>query len=89
MADTGKLDIIRLGMTHRIQRDQFCDFWQNHSEVISKNMHFSYLLTTRWHSAETLQVVSGHACYNTHQVWSQYAKSLWSYSLTSIFACIS
>ncbi len=57
---------------HNLKRE-FCDFWPNHSEVISKNMHFSYLLTTRWHNAETLQVASGHACYNTHQVWSQYA----------------
>ena len=52
-------------------------------------MHILYLLTTRWRCVETLQVVSGHGCYNTHQVWSQYAKLLWRYSLRSIFACFS
>ncbi len=29
--------------------------------------------------AETVQVASGHGCYNTHQVWSQYTKPLWRY----------
>ena len=87
MADMGKLRIIRFNMMHQIWRDQFCDFWPNHSEVLCKNMHFSYLLTTRGHCTETLQVASGYACYNIHQVWSQYAKPLRRYSLITIFAC--
>ena len=66
-----------------------CDFWPNHSVVISQNMHFSYLLTTRWRCVETQQVVSVHACYNTRQVWSQYDKPLPGYSLTCMFACFS
>ncbi len=55
----------------------------------SKNNTFSYHLTTRWRCSETEQVTSDLMCYNTHQVWSQYAKPLWRYSLTSIFACFS
>ncbi len=44
-----------------------------------------YLLTSRLCCAETTHVPSGHACYNTYQVWSESAKALWRYSLMSIF----
>ncbi len=67
---------------------EFCDFWPNHSQVTSKYMNFSYLLTTRWHNAKTLQVASGHTSYNTNQVWSQNVKQLRRYRYRSIFACI-
>ncbi len=87
MADMGKLGISRHDAPN-LKRPVLW-FWPNHSEDIRKNMHFSYLLTTRRDSAETLQVVSSHACYNTHQIWSQYAKLLRRYSLRSIFACFS
>ena len=86
MAELGKLDIIRLGMIPRIQRDQIYDFWTNPSEVISKNTHFSYLRTSRWRCAETLHGTSGHACDDMYQVWSEYDKALRRYSLTSVFA---
>ncbi len=45
MANMGKLD--SACSTESI-REQFYDFWANHSEVINKNIFFSYLLTTRW-----------------------------------------
>ncbi len=35
--------------------------------------------------AETTHVPSGHAFYNTYQVWSEYAKAVRRYSLMSIF----
>lgn len=86
MADMGKLDIIRLSMMPRIQRDHIYDFWTNPSEVISKNSNFSYLRTSRWRCAETLHVASGHACDDMYQVWSEYDKALRRYSIMSIFA---
>lgn len=66
-----------------------CDFWPNHSENITNNSNFAYLLTTRWRCAKTMQVASGHGCHNTHQDWFEYLKALQRYSVTSTLSCFS
>ncbi len=58
MADMGKLDCWTRHDAPNMKRPFY-----DHSQVISKNMHFSYLLTTIGGTApKTLQVASGHAC---------------------------
>lgn len=47
----------------------------------------TFLLSTSWRCAETLQISSGHGCHNTHQVWSEYVKALRRYSLMSTVTC--
>jgi len=50
-------------------------FWPEQLSL-SKNSHFLYLLTTRWHCAETVQVHIGQGCHNTDQVGSEYGNIL-------------
>ncbi len=52
-------------------------------QTLQVKISCSYLQTTRWRCAEAVQGASGHGYYDTLHVWSEYAKALQRYSLTS------